>query len=644
MPVNELSQLTRKNVVLVTAFVLALISPLVSALPANAVTSNLSVYISKVDINLDSTGTKHVINISGEVLNASGNSVRDLTINLGSKAKLSSRENLKDFLELRNSAKLTETKFATKLAEVPGNTKKPWQITFLAEDIFDSPDGLYGFGVIAKTNKPLGTDVVAIPVFTNIVKPINTVLAIQLSTLNTHLPSGGISPKDGSELNRLTKIVEGAQNLPVSWVVDPSLSQWLKDLQTTELSAQANKLQELINVISPNVTPSLYSQPDVASMVASNREDDLSTLVGRSGEISGLTKLIYAPNDGRTSNKAITKLGELGVQPVLSNEFVNGSKFKTTQPFASFNGNSSLIYDAGLSDCLETDLTDAVTEFRNQNCVLSNLSFMAFEQSNLANSNALLLTPLNWETAPNSIANLVSKLSTNSAIQIAQLNSQLTTAEYIALKMPTDLKVKSFSSALIKAGDQITTGSAKISSMFLDGAYLDAFTLARLRGFSSQWASGNQAIDFLKQNEDFLSSYQNAVSIEASRTITVSNVSTQVPITVVNSSDRDLSIVVQLSSPQATRFTSSPSQVVSVPSGKRVTIPMDITLTGKGILNVTANLFAPNGQKIGDSKLIQISSAEYQGFARTLVLVAFGLLVLLSISNIVKRRRGTLQR
>jgi hypothetical protein len=66
---------------------------------------------------------------------------------------------------------------------------------------------------------------------------------------------------------------------------------------------------------------------------------------------------------------------------------------------------------------------------------------------------------------------------------------------------------------------------------------------------------------------------------------------------------------------------------------------MNITLSGKGIINVTATIFAPNGQSIGKTKLIQISSAEYQGFARTLVLVAFGLLVLLSISNIVRRRR-----
>ena len=66
---------------------------------------------------------------------------------------------------------------------------------------------------------------------------------------------------------------------------------------------------------------------------------------------------------------------------------------------------------------------------------------------------------------------------------------------------------------------------------------------------------------------------------------------------------------------------------------------MAITLTGEGILNVTATLTTPDGQSIGKPKLIQISSAEYQGFARTLVVVAFGLLLLLSISNLVKRKR-----
>ncbi|MEY4311888.1 MAG: hypothetical protein RLZZ571_658, partial [Actinomycetota bacterium] len=145
---------------------------------------------------------------------------------------------------------------------------------------------------------------------------------------------------------------------------------------------------------------------------------------------------------------------------------------------------------------------------------------------------------------------------------------------------------------------------------------------------------------FLSSNEDLLIGYQDKIAIEASRNITIPGSSTEIPITVANNSDRDISVVVQLVSPQTSRFKSNPSPVIEVPSGKRVTVPMNIQLTGTGIFNLTAALYAPNGQPFGKTRMIQISSAEYQGLARTLVLVAFGLLLLLSISNIVKRSRG----
>jgi hypothetical protein len=73
-----------------------------------------------------------------------------------------------------------------------------------------------------------------------------------------------------------------------------------------------------------------------------------------------------------------------------------------------------------------------------------------------------------------------------------------------------------------------------------------------------------------------------------------------------------------------------------------VTTPVEITLVGAGIVDVQAHLVAPNGERFGEVKIIQISSAAYGQFARTLVLGAFGLLILLSLSNVVKRRRGKL--
>jgi hypothetical protein len=107
----------------------------------------------------------------------------------------------------------------------------------------------------------------------------------------------------------------------------------------------------------------------------------------------------------------------------------------------------------------------------------------------------------------------------------------------------------------------------------------------------------------------------------------------------VNESDRTVSVSVELTSTAASRFSAEPSGLIQVDGGQRVTVPISISLVGAGVVDVQAQLIAPNGERFGEVENIQISSAAYSQFARTLVWGAFGLLVLLALSNFVKRRK-----
>lgn len=636
MPVNLFPQITSRFISRSAVFLLAFTGVGLSATPAGAATPNVSVYITNVISNVDPTTGQQIVQVTGELLNRDETSLDQVQVVLGTRSRFTNRESLHSFLSNRESAKLTESKIAAKLTNIRSNQKRAWQITFVAQDVLRDAKGIYGLGVLAKTDELLGSDVFALPILdsTNTTS-LKTVIAVQLTTLNTHLASGGSSPTDNAELDRLTNLITNAVDAPISWIVDPVLRQWLTELLETELSDKANALLELLDLISPKSTPTIYSQPDLATLLASNRGDDLTNLVVRTNQFSGTDKIVIAPKSGQTSNAAITKLFELGVRPILANEFVVGSRFKSVSANTSIGESAALINDVALESCLNKKLQDAVTKFREQNCLQGDLAFV----SSSGVDSALLLTPLDWNPGPDATVNLANSLGGKNWLTVTPLGELMTLAPVESQEMPMDIEVDSFSVDLIEQGDAISTNSTKTSSMFSDPNYSDAFSLARLRGFSALWPTGDLATEFLKSNERLLASYQDAISIDASRTITVSNTTSEIPITVVNSSDRDISIVVVLTSPISSRFASTPSSVVTIESGKRVTIPMDITLSGKGIINVTATIFAPNGQSIGKAKLIQISSAEYQGFARTLVLVAFGLLVLLSISNIVKRRR-----
>ncbi len=100
-----------------------------------------------------------------------------------------------------------------------------------------------------------------------------------------------------------------------------------------------------------------------------------------------------------------------------------------------------------------------------------------------------------------------------------------------------------------------------------------------------------------------------------------------------------MSVSVSLTSNAASRFTAESSGLIQVDSGQRITVPVAVTLVGAGVVDLQAQLIAPNGERFGEVENIQISSAAYSQFARTLVWGAFGLLVLLALSNFVKRRK-----
>lgn len=603
--------------------------------PANAATNNLNISVTDTKVTFDPATNGYSVSVTGEVANDSTNGISQVTVTLGTKSKLSTRDALQTFLADRTKAKLTSTSYSTKIEKLKANSVASWQLTFNAHDLFVNPNGIYGFGVTATADKLSSTDVFAASLLPESATKLGSVLAVQLTTLNAHLANGGKTAADGQEVTRLTNIITDSSELEVSWLVDPALVQWLTDLQKTDLADQASNLLGLLDAISAKSTSTIYGQPDVARLIASNRNDDLINLVERTREISKRPQVVYVPKSGTTSNAAITKLGDMAVKPVLTNVVLTGKNNKSVPAFTNIKATPGLVSDAGLATCLSKDSPNAITMFRERNCLQNNLALIAVEQS----PNVMLLTPFDWSPNKDVLPYLVQSVSESKQAALRPLTELILSQPSGQQKMPADIKVSSFDHQIIKAGDNISLSAGKISSLFADGNYADAFTLARLRGFSSLWPTGDVATEFLKSNEELLVSYQNEVAIDASRSITVSNSSTQVPVTVVNNSDHDVAVVVHLTSPMGSRFSSEPSSVISVPSGKRVTVPMSITLTGKGILNVTATLTTPNGQTVGKPKLIQISSAEYQGFARTLVLVAFGLLILLSISNLVKRKK-----
>ncbi|MEY4311506.1 MAG: hypothetical protein RLZZ571_276, partial [Actinomycetota bacterium] len=468
---EQISQSRKLLVALIGASILSTLS-ISNPVPANAATRDAKVRISNIFVTQDLQSSRYVIRLTGQMENNGTAALNNVRIVLGTENQIPSKYALAKFLENRESANLTETNISAKLKRVAPNSKSDWNITFFADDALSFSNGLYGLGVIAYTESRIGTDVVAIPLFT--APPTNVMnvsMAVQISTLNYHLANGGSSASDARELQRLINLIANARDLNITWVIDPSINQWLGELSNTELKDQAATLTSMISEISGNYVASLYSQPDVSRMLSSNRDDDLTNLIIRTQNLAGTNNLVLAPSAGKLSRVAIKKLGEQGVRPIITNTAITGDKYSSVQGTVVAGETNSLTQDESVLDCFKND-ADGIVEFQIRNCVLANLTLTSIDQV----KNLVLLTPLNWLPSTEQVRNVYIDLTGKSWLTTSGLSQILNTPPAATYENLSDFNVEPFELDFLETGDSITTSSAKMASVFLDGTYLDSFT------------------------------------------------------------------------------------------------------------------------------------------------------------------------
>ena len=280
----------------------------------------------------------------------------------------------------------------------------------------------------------------------------------------------------------------------------------------------------------------------------------------------------------------------------------------------------------------------AATYFKTQTCLKSEIGMITAESPQKSRS-IIVLAPTNWNISGTQLTNLITDLSNQNWMQIVDLQSVAALKSVGNYETAVDDYQSKLTKLTIRQADQLRSETETLTSVFTDEDLVAGFEASRTLGFSELWTSSGAATEFLSENLALIDTYLGAISIQGSSRITTPKESSEIPITIVNESDRDVSVSIHLTSTATSRFSEVPSQLIQVGSGQRITVPVAITLVGAGVVDVEAQLIAPNGDRFGKEKKMQISSAAYSQFARTLVWGAFGLLVLLALSNFVKRHK-----
>ena len=607
----------------------------------NDVVNITDLKISDVDSGQFPT-TSHLVVLQGTYTNNTQKTIKSVELDLVSTSAIESRGQLSKLLADPKSAKeLIASDRSAVLKNIAPGAIKTWRITFRGEEILGSDaSGVFGLGVNPKGFEDQAT-VVTTPWFFNAnVKPTNVSLVVPLTTLNSHLANNDVSnlKVDLAEAERLTNLISGQTDSKISWLQDSALRLWVNQLTAATDSDVPLQLNGVLDSLSP-ATPYLpFGHTDLTALSLANQQDDLFDAINLTRSLAVGRPIFYTPTLGASDPKTVSQLNEQGMRTLVSNEFLRGNKRETTAAVVSSSLNSVLVYDMATSDCLSRAGESDEAFFKAVTCVKSEIGMMTAESPQNSRS-IIVLAPADWKISSERLSALTTVLSDHNWMQ-------LTTLDLVAAQEPTQnfvSVVDEFQSQLTRAtirqANELRSEAEILSSLYVDKELANSFDAARILGFSDLWNSSTDASKYLSRNLKLLDTYLSDVSIEASARITTPEESSEIPITVVNKSDQAVSVSINLTSSATSRFTAETSELTLVESGQRITIPVAITLVGAGVVNVRAQLIAPNGESFGEVENIQISSAAYSQFARTLVWGAFGLLVLLALSNFVKRRK-----
>ena len=629
-------------------FVLVIVFACLPAVPTQAADVD-PVQITNLEIaeipNLDPANLpQHLVTLRGTFTNLTSFTISNLNLKLVSSKEITTRTELAEILgDPTNVPNLiTSDKFA-RLRNISPGVTKTWQVTFRGETVLgENAAGVFAIGVAPDEDKFGSGSVVTTPWFFNAdVKPTNVALVVPLTTLNSHLATGEVTNEDSdlAEAKRLSALLRSQPGDSISWLMDAGLLQWATELANQNKTGVTNTLIESLAALPQSTPVSPIGDTDLSALVRANQQEAVTQALTQTKLQIPDRQIYYSPVSGVSDRQTNALLTDLNIRSIVSNLSIRGNGRETTSAVVTSSSSPVLVFDLAASNCLTNiDLND-MSFFVAATCIKSEIGMMTAESPQNSRS-VIVLAPKDWKISSDKLTALVSILGNHNWMQLTTLDlvSATPASENYVPVIASDQR--ELSRALLSQSRSLQINTESVAALYDDPELAAGFAKARILGYSDLWPSNARANKYLAENSALLIKYLEAVQIEASTRITTPEETTEIPITVVNKSDSKVSVSIVLTSNATSRFSAEPTGLVPVEPGQRVTVPVVISLVGAGIVDVKAQLVAPNGESFGSVENIQISSAAYSQFARTLVWGAFGLLILLSLSNVVKRERG----
>jgi hypothetical protein len=115
-------------------------------------------------------------------------------------------------------------------------------------------------------------------------------------------------------------------------------------------------------------------------------------------------------------------------------------------------------------------------------------------------------------------------------------------------------------------------------------------------------------------------------------------------VTVSNDLPVAVTVGLTLSASPAYRLASTPIEPITVPPGQRLSLEVPVRVVGSAPLTVTAQLLTPQGDQYGPGEDFELRTSAYSRVAAWAVALAFGTLILMAATSVIRRVRRRSER
>ncbi|MGH8868710.1 MAG: DUF6049 family protein [Actinomycetes bacterium] len=459
-----------------------------------------------------------------------------------------------------------------------------------------------------------------------------------------------------AEGGRLRTLLDSGGSTDLTWAVDPALLESVADMAdgytvrtadgTTRGTHAAEAKQWLADVreqlADSDVLTLPYADPDLVALRRWRLSQDLTlaTTTGPSTAADLLGRAVTGdvawPPGGRVNQSTLEALRVAGIRSVL----LDGQSLpadaslpytptgRATLPTIGGSLDAGLA-DTTLSDLLAADTSDPGAALLVRQRILAETAMITAERPQNGRT-VLAFPPRRWSPDGAFAGPLLDALRVAPWVQATTSARLLDTEDPDVPRGPLDygrqarerelsanyllpvrrlrLDLQRFASALAPRGGDATA----------------AFDLAILRAESSAWRDaprhGRELRDGVQED---LAQERAKVYIAADRLVTLTSKTGRFPITIANDLDQPVDVMLDLTSRQQTRLTVGEPQVPRIGPERKTTIEVPAEARANGVVVVDAQLRTRDGEPYGDPVSIEVRATEYGTIAYVITGGAF---------------------